>query len=128
MTPDPFPTARVCGMTRDGWQQWGVNLLRDVRARLSGRCNRAPAYMTEGGYYFWRCGLARGHDGPCRTGNYLWGPGGSVYAPVNFREAGVRVDDRNPVLTFRQKRHRRRWDELSDCRRAWTQQKEVPRA
>lgn len=106
-------------MNRVGWKQWAGNLRRDVLARLRGRCNRAPAYMTEGGYHFWRCGLQRGHDGPCRFGNYLWGPGGSVYAPVNFREVGLRIAERYPVQTFRQKRQRRRYEELSDARRKW---------
>lgn len=104
-------------MSREGWKQWAVNLRRDALARLRGRCNRAPAYMTEGGYHFWRCGLPRGHDGPCRFGNYLWGSGGSVYAPVNFREVGLRIAERYPVQTFRQKRQRRRYEELSDVRR-----------
>ena len=106
-------------MSRAEWKQWAINLGRDARARLRGRCNRAPAYMTEGGYHFWRCGLPGGHDGPCRPGNYLWGPGGSVHSPVNFREVGLRVADRYPVQTFRQKRYRRRFNELSDVRRAW---------
>jgi hypothetical protein len=52
------------------------NALRDLGDRLRGRCCRAPNYMVDGGYHFWRCGLKRGHDGPHRSVNYLWGPGG----------------------------------------------------
>ena len=91
------------------------NAAKDLLDRLRGRCCRAPLYLVEGGYHFWRCGLRRWHDGPCRSVNYLWGPGGSVYAPIDNPPGGC---DRRPCETRRQRRWRRRWQALSDAKRA----------
>lgn len=91
------------------------NALLDLLDRLRGRCCRAPLYMVDGGYHFWRCMLRRGHKGPCRSGNYLWGPGGSVYAPIDKWLRGSR--ERKPVRTRRQAESRRRWQALADAKR-----------
>jgi hypothetical protein len=92
------------------------NALLDLGDRLRGRCCRAPLFMVDGGYHFWRCMLRRGHDGPCRSGNYLWGPGGSVYAPIDKWPRGRW--DRKPVQTRRQAESCRRWHDLSEAKRA----------
>lgn len=91
--------------------------LHDLLARLRGRCNRAPLFMVDGGYHFWRCGLRRRHDGPCRTGNYWWGPGGSIYDPDTPHAPSVlkRAAGRE---TRRQRESRRRWRDLDDLKRA----------
>lgn len=97
-----------------GWKFRVANAARDLLDRLRGRCNRAPLYMVDGGYHFWRCGLKRGHGGPHRSVNYLWGPGGSVYAPVDKPPPGC---DRKPTETRRQRRSRREWQALADAKR-----------
>lgn len=93
---------------------WLENAVRDLGARLAGHCNRAPL-CTEGGYHFWRCELQRGHEGPHRSGNYLWGPGGSLYAPVQGARAAA---DRKPVMTRRQRRYREEWEAMCHAKRA----------
>lgn len=92
------------------------NAAKDLLDRLRGRCCRAPLFMVEGGYHFWRCGLKRGHGGPCRSGNYLWGPGGSIFAPT---EAHWVMGDRKPTETFSQRRWRRRWEAFADMKRSF---------
>lgn len=92
------------------------NAGKDLRDRLRGRCCRAPLYMVEGGYHFWRCGLRRRHAGPCRSGNYLWGPGGSIFAPTEGR--WVDVGSRKATETYRQRRWRRRWHAMADAKRS----------
>lgn len=91
-----------------------ANLALDTLDRCRGRCCRAPLFMVEGGYHFWRCGLRRWHKGPCRSGYYFWGPGGSVYDPDGPWAGGV---ERRPVYTRRQARERRRWEALNDAKR-----------
>lgn len=101
-----------------GWVRFrfrAENALRDLGDRLRGLCCAAPNYMVDGGYHFWRCGLRRGHDGPHRSVNYLWGPGGSVYAPIDDPPPGC---DRNPVETRRQRKSRKAWHALSDAKRS----------
>lgn len=89
------------------------NALHDLLDRLRGRCCAAPRYMIDGGYHFWRCGLRRGHDGPHRSLNYLWGPGGSLYSPIPNPPPGC---DRNPVETRRQRRSRLEWLAMAEAR------------
>lgn len=96
------------------WKFRATNALRDLADRLAGRCCAAPRYMADGGYHFWRCGLRRGHPGPHRSRNYLWGPGGSAYDPAGGITRGV---DRKPVETRRQRRERLRWQQMDDAKR-----------
>jgi hypothetical protein len=91
------------------------NAALDLWDRLRGRCANAPLSMAEGGYHFWRCGLCRRHVGPCRSGYYFWGPGGSIYDPEGPWVAGVH---RRPVHTRRQRRFMDRWHALADAKRA----------
>src|SRR4051812_15791298 len=84
-----------------------LNALRDFWDRWArGLCCAAPRFIVDGGYYFWRCSLRRGHKGPHRSVNYLWGDaiGGSAYSPV---DAPTPMLDRYPSRTRRQ---RREWD------------------
>lgn len=105
------------------WLRCKVWLL-DVRDRQLRRiCAAAPDGLpTSPGYHFWRCGLARGHAGWHRTGNYDWLDaegemrGGSVYSPEKsfthspHRPAGVR--------SKRQRQLRELWDAEQDKLRA----------
>lgn len=67
------------------------NRWQDLRAVLAGACNRstwvgvpsapdAIEYGYAGGYSHWRCARERGHEGPHRFHNYVWGgePGDRV--------------------------------------------------
>lgn len=92
------------------------NVAKDLFDRLRGRCCRAPLYMVEGGYHFWRCGLRRRHSGPCRSGNYLWGPGGSIFAPT---EPWVDVGKRKSIETLRQRHWRRRCHAFAEMKRTF---------
>ena len=98
-------------------KQRTVNALRDLFDRwVRGRCCAAPDYMA-GGYTFWRCGRPRGHKGPHRTVNYLWGDdlGGTAYSPTADPIRGL---DRYPIDTRRQRRQRRAFHDAADARRA----------
>lgn len=86
----------------------------DLRAVLAGYCNNTP-WRPEpdrgGGYAFWRCALTRCHDGMHRTRNYVWTDDGRTdYLPVPIgSDMPAQPWDRNPTLTLRQARARRRW-------------------
>jgi hypothetical protein len=69
---------RRTGEAYDGWEPWTwrwSNALRDLWARLRGRCCAAPM-PGDGGYVYWRCGLRRGHAGRHESGRgESWGEG-----------------------------------------------------
>jgi hypothetical protein len=91
------------------------NAVRDLFDRVIRlRCCRAPLARAEGGYHFWRCGLRLRHRGPCQSGHYFWGPGGSVHDPRSRFVGGC---DRKPVETRRQRRWRERYMALIDMQR-----------
>lgn len=89
-----------------------ANALCDLRDRwLHGYCCAAPSTMLEdGAYHFWRCGRKRGHKGPHRTVNYLWGHEGGGYSPIPHDQPSPPRLDRHPTLTRRQRRARDQWE------------------
>lgn len=86
------------------------NALRDWRDRwLRGYCC-AMSHDEEdaaGAYYFWRCGLKRGHKGPHRSVNYLWGHEGVSYSPLSPAPPML---DRHPTMTRSQRKARKQWE------------------
>ena len=95
------------------------NRLRDLRDRwLHWQCCAAPRGNSDagdGGYFFWRCSLRRGHKGPHRSVNYLWGhDGGASYSPL---ASPPRRLERYAVMTRRQARERDAWHEARDAER-----------
>jgi len=93
------------------------NALRDWRDRwLRGYCC-AMSHDGEdeaGVYYFWRCGLKRGHKGPHRSCNYLWGHEGTMYSPLSPAPPML---NRHATMTRRQRQARERWHEAHEIAR-----------
>jgi len=91
-----------------------TNAIRDARDKARGVCCAAPSgALSDGGYHFWRCALKRGHDGPHRTGVYIWSEG---ERPEHDPSSEVHGTDRFPVFTRRQARVRQRSQEMHRLR------------
>jgi hypothetical protein len=96
---------RRTGEAYDGWEPWTwrwSNALRDLWAKLRGRCCAAPM-PGDGGYVYWRCGLRRGHAGRHRRGRYSWGELGIMTAGQCDEAEILR---RHPTESCRQRRAR----------------------
>lgn len=99
------------------WRFRTENLVLDLLDKLRGVCAHKPSGSPREPYYFWRCGLRRGHDGRHRSVNYEWDEHGSEYLPIADPPRGC---DRRPTLTRSQRKAReaefQRMDQLRHLR------------